>query len=611
MRVVLALLFLLALCACTPSVPAQSDLGTALDDYLTNQIGGGFSGAVLVAVDGEVVLRKGYGLADRETNTPNTPETVFQIGSVTKPITATAILNLRDAGLLDVTDPITEYFDDVPGDKRGITLHHLLTHTAGFPGAIGDDYAPISRKAFVEQALATPLNRAPGAGYEYSNVGFSLLAAIVEQLSGQSYDAYLQEGVLGLAGIEHTGYRLPDELPRAHGYNGDRDLGLPTDRAWAEDGPYWHLRGNGGLLSTVDDLYRLHEALEAGEILSEESLALAYTRHTDEGPNSGTHYGYGWALFPAPGGMLVTHNGGDPGFSTDLLRFVDDNKVLIVLSNDRRVEAFDVSEALTQLLFGQTPAPIREPEVQAVTLEDLAASEMGRAGLAFVEAVNAATPEAYRAFMEAHLDDGFRQDPDRLISGFFGAVADEIGHAPITLRRAEWAETDVLHLYADLADGRGYWMELIFQGGGERRIEGMRTDYADPEDVARTPEADVPGAEVDGDDLPDTPAGRLVADLLEALQGDAAARRTFATNQFAEALREGRTVEDLLALLDRIAADLDGPIVGMDAEGPNQVALTTADGLTLTFLVEAEFPAGFDRARPNRSNCAHIVNWFP
>lgn len=483
MRALLFGLLFLSVSACAQvrdqpsSGEVVGELGAALDAFLTTQVEGGFSGAVLAVSEGEVVLRKGYGFANRAAGVLNTPETVFQIGSVAKPFTATAILALQDAGQLEVTDLLSDYIDGVPVDKADITLHHLLTHTAGFPGAIGDDFEPIGREAYIRDALATPLDRPPGEGYAYSNVGYSLLAAIIEKVTGKSYDAALQS-LLEPVGLVHTGYRI-DGGTVAHGYDGDQDLGLPTDRPWSDEGPYWNLLGNGGLLSTVDDLYRFHTALESGEILSDAARQLAVTQHTEEGPGSESHYGYGWALFPAPGGMLVAHNGGDGGWSADVLRFVDDDKVLIVLSNSMDVEAFEVSQPLAQILFGQTPEPLRQPELVDIPLGALADRPGGARVLAFVETVNAQSETAVRAFTEAHLDAGFQRQPEGVIR-FFGAVAEEVGNAPITLQSVRWDSREGTYIArAELADGRGYVLEIGVQPGGEHRIEGMRTDYAD------------------------------------------------------------------------------------------------------------------------------------
>ena len=481
MRILILLLVLLSSSACAQvendpvSAEVVGEVGATLDAFLTTQVEGGFSGAVLAVSDGEVVLRKGYGFADRSAGVPNTPETVFQIGSVTKPITATAILALQDDGLLKVTDRLSEYLDGVPADKAEITLHHLLTHTAGVPAAIGDDFEIIGREAYVRDALAIPLDREPGTGYAYSNVGYSLLAAVIEHVTGQSYDVALRS-LLQPIGLMHTGYRLAEGTV-AHGYEGDRDLGLPTDRPWSEDGPYWNLRGNGGLLSTVDDLYRLHTALESGDLLSEESRQLAITKHTDEGPGSESHYGYGWALFPAPGGLLVAHNGGDGGWSADVLRFVDDDNVLIILSNSMDVEAYEVSQPLAQILFGQTPEPVRQPEMSDIPLDELADRPGGKRVLAFVETVNAQSEGAIRAFTDTHLDAGFQRNPEGVVR-FFNAVAEEVGRAPITLQSVQWDPREATYVaVAELADGRAYRMQIGVQPGGEHRIEGMQTDY--------------------------------------------------------------------------------------------------------------------------------------
>ncbi|MEO0556910.1 MAG: serine hydrolase domain-containing protein [Bacteroidota bacterium] len=475
-RLVVLFIVLAASSACAqPQV--SGDIGAALDAYLTNQVSPGFSGAVLAAKNGDVVLRKGYGYADQEAGVPNTPETVFQIGSVTKPLTAIAVMSLVDQGLVDLSASIAEYLEGIPDEHHDITVHHLLTHTAGFPGGIGDDYEAIGREAYIRLALATDLEREPGEAYEYSNVGFALAAAIVEVVTGGSYDAYLQR-ILGEVGIQHTGYRL-DGGVFAHGYDGDEDLGYPFDRPWSEDGPYWHLRGNGGLLSTVDDLYALHQALEAGDLLSDSSLEAMHRPHTDEGEGSGSHYGYGWALFETPLGTLAAHNGGDPGFTADFLRFRDDNTVLILISNDRRVDATRLSESLMEVLFGGDPDPFRPGLLSPIAIEDLAELRMGRRALAFIEAINSRSDEAARAFAAEHLVDGFQRDMDRLV-GFFDEVRDELGGAPFDLQRVGWDEQEgQMNLFTTLPDGRHYKAVLGFESDGEYRIAGLFTRFID------------------------------------------------------------------------------------------------------------------------------------
>ncbi|WP_412060783.1 serine hydrolase domain-containing protein [Rubrivirga sp. IMCC45206] len=549
MRTLLLTLALLAPAASAQSVVGET--GAALDAYLTEA---GFSGAVVATRDGAVVLREGYGEA--APGAPNTPETAIQIGSVAKPFTAALVLSLVDDGRLDLAAPLARYLDGLPADKAGITLHHLLTHTAGLPDAIGDDFEAIDREAYVARAFATPLDRAPGAGYAYSNVGFALLAAVVETVTGQSYDAALQ-AFLGEAGIERTGYRLAPSVPIAHGHDGDRDLGPPTDQRWAPDGPYWNLRGNGGLLSTADDLLAFTEALDAGALLSEEILLLAMTPHTDEGEGSGSHYGYGWALFESPHGRLVTHNGGDSGSSADLLWFVDAGVTLAVLSNDRAVEAYDVSGALAEILFGGEPEPFEAGGAVAVPVEALASRVEGQRALAFVEAVNARTEAAARAFVEAHLDEGFRQDPDGMV-GFFDAVRQEVGNAPITLSRAE-ADPDegMLILYADLADGGVYRIELGFDGPPEHRIAGLFTEVVDPDRAA---------AECPAPRLPDDAFGERATALLAALcDGSPESLRAFIDAHVDPPLVDAAGGADaLVAGLGRLAGEVGGgEVAGM------------------------------------------------
>jgi len=171
----------------------------------------GFSGAARIDIGNEVVLRAAAGFADPAAHRAFNPDDQFEIGSLTKAFTAAGILKLQDQGRLSVKDPLSKFFPNVPADKAGITLHQLLTHSAGFPlvvqpAAAASDLEPIDRSAFVARAFATPLLFAPGTRLEYSNSGYGLLAVVVELVSGQSYEDFLKSQVLAPAGATHTGY---------------------------------------------------------------------------------------------------------------------------------------------------------------------------------------------------------------------------------------------------------------------------------------------------------------------------------------------------------------------------------------------------------------------
>lgn len=230
----------------------------------------GFSGVVRIEKDGALVLDKGYGMANRAKKIPFSPATVVQIGSNTKDFTAVAILQLQQARRLSMNDSVGKYFPNVPVDKRGITIRQLMNHRAGFPLGIGGDFEAIGRAALIERAMKTPLLFEPGARESYSNTGFSLLAAIIEQVSGKPYDTYVRDAILAPIGLTRTGFHLPgfkaDDL--AHGYQaGGSDAGTMLAKPHAPDGPYWNLRGNGGMLSTTADMHAFYKALFEGEKL--------------------------------------------------------------------------------------------------------------------------------------------------------------------------------------------------------------------------------------------------------------------------------------------------------------------------------------------------------
>jgi CubicO group peptidase (beta-lactamase class C family) len=312
-------------------------LGANLDNQMKQLADKGFSGVLLVARDGRIALRQGYGLADKENRTAYSAGTVFDTGSVTKQFTGAAILKLEMQGKLSVSDKISKYFKDVPPDKADITIHHLLTHSAGLIDALGGDYDRLTREEMIKKAMASKLLTAPGEKYEYSNVGYSLLAAVIELTTGKSYERYLRDNLFKPAGMEQTGYVIPKwkRGNLAVGYKKDGSRwGTPLEQIWDEDGPFWNLRGNGGILSTVDDLYKWHIALEGEKVLSKAAKEKYFAPHVKEQPEAFSFYGYGWVTQKTPRGTrLIWHDGGNSYFFANFLRFVDEKVVVIVATN--------------------------------------------------------------------------------------------------------------------------------------------------------------------------------------------------------------------------------------------------------------------------------------
>jgi len=192
----------------------------SIEAYLEKLDKIGYSGSVMVAVNGKPVISRGYGYSDREQKITNSPKTISDIGSITKQFTAAAILKLEMQGKLSTDDKITKYFQNVPPDKSEITLHQLLRHASGLRGGVGGDYEKITEPEFVEKVFNSPLRSPVGTKFGYSNVGYSLLALIVEKVSGQSYEQYLYENLWKPAGMEMTGYSRPkfDKTLIAVGY---------------------------------------------------------------------------------------------------------------------------------------------------------------------------------------------------------------------------------------------------------------------------------------------------------------------------------------------------------------------------------------------------------
>jgi len=328
-------------------VTVGGGVATKLDQYLTRITPFGFSGALLVAKNGKIILDQGYGMAIRSENIRNTSETVFSTGSITKQFTAAAVMKLKMEGKLNTSDPIGKFLDGVPEDKNKITIRHLLTHTSGLVQDVGGDYDAAPRDETVKNILTQPLEFKPGERFAYTNVGYTLLAAIIEKVSGKSYEEYLNEKLFQPAGMVSTGYRLPnwDDKVVAHWYVGDTDNGTPLEKPY----PYWNLIGNGGILSTTGDMYRWHLTLLGDSVLSADAKAELFTPFLND-------YAYGWDVLTTKYGSLIQHNGGSMlGNSAEMRWYADSNAVTILFCNQSRdgVPLIDaVRDKIEDILFG-------------------------------------------------------------------------------------------------------------------------------------------------------------------------------------------------------------------------------------------------------------------
>ncbi len=292
-------------------------LGMRLHDYLARASAFGVAGTALVAIDDIPVLHQGYGFANLAHREPNTVRTLFDVGSTTKTMTAGAILLLASEGKLAVSDPIGRFFRNVPADKQGIRLEHLLTHTSGILDPPQDDYDPVGREELIGLVFSGTLDGPPGTTYNYSNAGFSMLAAIIETVTGKPYEAFMRERLFLPAGMTTMGYTLPDWDPGlvAQTYTYPVDHGSPLERLRRANGPGWILMGNGGLIGTAADLYRWERFFRSGSVIPADAVARAtspqYRRNprfargfdweieiTDSGERS-----YGHASDSPPGGL--------------------------------------------------------------------------------------------------------------------------------------------------------------------------------------------------------------------------------------------------------------------------------------------------------------------
>lgn len=296
----------------TDQVSVLRPEASVVDTYLREI---NYPGMALIARDGKVVLKQGYGLADKQTL--NRPDQKTRIASLSKSFTAASVLSLAEAGKLDVQDPISKYISGIPkGDE--ITLHMLLSQTSGLPSAFGRGEGTALEET-VEEIRHKTLKFDPGSAYLYSNSGYVLLAYVVEQVSGMSYADYVQQTILEPLGMKDSG----EASRKVHTNSGFVQQG----KGW-EPAPYYVSQsGSGTIYSTVDDLLKWDRALYTDQILSQETIETMYKPYSDK------NYGYAWILKENGTKRTVFHNGSGGGFATAFSRNLSDDVTIILLGN--------------------------------------------------------------------------------------------------------------------------------------------------------------------------------------------------------------------------------------------------------------------------------------
>ena len=288
--------------------------------------------AVAVVQNGKVVRMKGYGVATLEFNVPVTTETVFEIGSVSKQMTAAGIMLLVQDGRVSLDEKISKYLPNTPEAWAGVTVRNLLTHTSGVKSYSSLDGFSLSERMtindFIKKLAPYPLEFTPGEKNIYSNSGFNLLAYIIETQSGKKYMDFMRERIFIPLGMTKTGDRDPQfVIPlRAVGYE------WRQDRFNGRDGNLTDLMGAGSIVSTINDMTKWEAALRGDKLLNAQSKKEIWTQFTFLSGKL-SPYGFGWRISDVRGNKLIGHTGQTAGFGAAIFRYVDSDVTVIALTN--------------------------------------------------------------------------------------------------------------------------------------------------------------------------------------------------------------------------------------------------------------------------------------
>jgi CubicO group peptidase (beta-lactamase class C family) len=337
-----------------------NDTCKKIDFYLAKlAVERNFSGALLIVKDGKRIFSKGYGWANKEQKIPFTSRTLASMGSITKAFTASGIMKLVEQGKLSVEDNLAKFFPDIPADKAGITLHQLLTHSAGFSEILkndGGDYEKLETAEYLKRAFGEPLAFNPGEKAIYTNVGMSILAIIIEKISGIEYEAFLKKVLFDPIDVKRISYCYPllNSDTVARGYNNGIDWGTHQQRfEKSGGGPYWNLKGNGGLEASLNDMYKWINAISNATVLKKSSIDKMFAKHiVEEGSNGNYFFGYGCNIAKSRRNTTMIDNGGSNNiYFARMIRLPEEGVVFYMVTNEKSANTNMVLPNVTQLYF--------------------------------------------------------------------------------------------------------------------------------------------------------------------------------------------------------------------------------------------------------------------
>jgi len=318
-----------------------------------------FSGSMLVLKNDKELLKESYGWADQAHKIKMTNATLISIGSITKSFTAVGILKLVELQKLSLKDNLLTFFKDVPPDKAHITVHQLLAHSSGiieFTEGDGGDYEKIETEAFLKKVFRQPLAFEPGTKGVYSNVNYSLLGIIIEQVSGMSYEQYLKQFILQPVGIKQIGYQYPSDqnVTVAKGYQHGALWGTHQSHYQeAGGGPYWNLKANGGLEASIQEISIWIQALQHFKVLNKSLTELMFTGQMAEDATNGYYsFGYGCNISKTSRGTIMIDQGGSNGiYFARFIQLPEEGLVVAMITSESSMSTNQVLPLAMQLLI--------------------------------------------------------------------------------------------------------------------------------------------------------------------------------------------------------------------------------------------------------------------